>query len=56
MLLIFAVAAVVTPTPDVFNMSVFALPAIGLYLLGIAAAAVVVRKKRQAAAAPSAVD
>jgi sec-independent protein translocase protein TatC len=49
-LIIFIVAAVVTPTPDVFNMSVFALPAIGLYLLGVGAAAIVVRKKRKAAA------
>jgi sec-independent protein translocase protein TatC len=47
-LLIFIVAAIITPTPDVFNMSVFALPTIGLYLLGVAAAAVVTRRKKRA--------
>jgi sec-independent protein translocase protein TatC len=33
------VAAIVTPTSDVFNMCVFAFPTIGLYLLGVGAAA-----------------
>lgn len=48
-LLIFIAAAVITPTPDIFNMLIFALPTIGLYLLGVGAAAVVTwrRKKRQ---------
>lgn len=46
-LLIFIAAAVITPTPDVFNLCVFAVPAVGLYLLGVLAAAVVVRKKRK---------
>ncbi len=44
-LIIFIVAAVLTPTPDVVNLCVFALPTIVLYLLGIGAAAVVTRKK-----------
>lgn len=38
-------AAVITPTPDVFNMALFALPALGLYLVGTAAAVLVVRSK-----------
>jgi sec-independent protein translocase protein TatC len=49
-LLIFITAAVITPTPDIFNLCIFAVPAIGLYLLGVAAAAVVVRKKKKASA------
>jgi len=44
-LIIFIVAAIITPTPDVVNLCVFALPAIGLYLLGIAAAFVVAPKR-----------
>ncbi|MEE8139154.1 MAG: twin-arginine translocase subunit TatC [Thermoanaerobaculia bacterium] len=43
-LLIFVAAAVVTPTPDVVNLCVFALPTIALYLLGVGAAALVARK------------
>ncbi len=43
-LLIFVAAAVVTPTPDVVNLCVFALPTIVLYLLGVGAAALVARK------------
>ncbi len=42
--LIFVAAAVVTPTPDVVNLCLFALPTIALYLLGVAAAALVARK------------
>jgi sec-independent protein translocase protein TatC len=45
-LLIFIVSAIVTPTPDVFNLCLFALPTIALYLLGVGAAALVHRKKR----------
>lgn len=44
-LLIFVAAALVTPTPDVINLCLFALPTILLYLLGVAAAALVVKKK-----------
>jgi len=44
-LIIFIVAAIITPTPDVVNLCIFALPAIGLYLLGIAAAFMVTRKR-----------
>lgn len=40
-LLIFVVAAVITPTPDVVNLCMFAVPTIFLYLLGVGAAAVV---------------
>lgn len=46
-LLIFVVAAVITPTPDIVNLCIFALPTIGLYLVGVAAAWVVVRGKRK---------
>ena len=45
-LLIFVTAAIVTPTPDVVNLLVFALPTILLYLLGVGAAALVVRKNK----------
>lgn len=37
-LIIFIIAAVITPTPDVATQCVFALPMIGLYLLGIGVA------------------
>ena len=41
---IFVLAAILTPTPDVVNLCIFALPTIGLYLLGVGAAALVGRK------------
>lgn len=53
-LIIFIVAALVTPTPDVVNLCIFALPTIGLYLVGVAAAWVVVRGKRKRKAAEAA--
>lgn len=53
-LLIFIAAAVITPTPDVVNLCLFALPTIGLYLLGVAAAAVVERSRRREDAAAAA--
>jgi sec-independent protein translocase protein TatC len=34
-LIIFIIAAVVTPTPDIFNMTLFALPMCILYYLGV---------------------
>ena len=34
-LIIFIIAAVITPTPDIATQCVFALPMIALYLLGI---------------------
>lgn len=46
---IFVAAALITPTPDVVNLCLFALPTIGLYLLGVGAAALVGRKKPKAA-------
>jgi sec-independent protein translocase protein TatC len=42
--IIFIVAAIITPTSDVLNLCVFAIPAILLYLLGVGAAALVPRK------------
>ncbi len=46
-LLIFVVAAVVTPTPDVVNLCIFAVPTVGLYLLGVLGAWFVTRAKRK---------
>jgi len=46
-LMIFVAAAVLTPTGDVVNLSIFALPTIGLYLLGVLGAAVMGRRRRQ---------
>ena len=37
-LLIFITAAIITPTPDIPTQSVFALPMVGLYLLGVVVA------------------
>ncbi|NOZ78101.1 MAG: twin-arginine translocase subunit TatC [Acidobacteria bacterium] len=44
-LIIFIVAAVITPTPDIATQSVFALPMIGLYLLGVLIAWIFGRKR-----------
>lgn len=43
--IIFIVAAIITPTPDVFNLCLFAVPTLGLYLVGIAGAALVAPRK-----------
>lgn len=51
---IFIVAAIVTPTPDVVNLCIFAIPAVGLYFLGVAAAFLAVRFRRKAAEAAAA--
>ena len=40
-LVIFVVAAIITPTPDVITQCVFALPMVGLYLLGLGASCLV---------------
>jgi len=45
-LLIFIIAAVITPTPDIATQSVFALPMIGLYLLGVLIAWLFGKKRR----------
>ena len=45
-LIIVVVAAIITPTPDIVTLSVFALPTIGLYLLGVGAAALVEGRRR----------
>jgi sec-independent protein translocase protein TatC len=47
-LLIFVISAVITPTPDMATQCVFALPMIGLYLMGILIA-FIFRKKEQPA-------
>ena len=52
-LLIFILAAVITPTPDVPTMMLFAAPLIGLYFFGIALSWVVLRmRRREEAGAP----
>jgi sec-independent protein translocase protein TatC len=53
--IIFTVAAIVTPTPDIFNQCVFAVPGVALYLIGVGAAALATRSrnKRRAAAEAS---
>lgn len=53
-LVIFAAAAIITPTSDVFNLCLFAVPTLLLYLLGVAAAALVGRAKTRAQAAEEA--
>jgi len=47
-LVIFILAAIVTPTPDIVNMCVFAAPMLALYALSIGVAWVVHPKQRQA--------
>lgn len=42
-LIIFTAAAIITPTPDIVNLLIFALPTIGLYLLGVGVAALFAR-------------
>jgi sec-independent protein translocase protein TatC len=44
---IFIVAAIITPTPDVVNLCIFAVPAIGLYVLGILGAFFAARFRRK---------
>jgi sec-independent protein translocase protein TatC len=44
------VAAILTPTPDVFNQALMALPMCALYEVGILAARVVVRRPKPAEA------
>jgi sec-independent protein translocase protein TatC len=44
-LLIFVAAALITPTPDIFNMCLFAVPALVLYLIGVGVAALFGQKK-----------
>ncbi len=49
--IIFIVAAIVTPTPDIFNQCVFAVPGIALYLLGVGASYLVQRDRDKKKAA-----
>jgi sec-independent protein translocase protein TatC len=44
--IIFIVAAVITPTPDIVNLCIFAVPALLLYLLGVGAAYLAERFRR----------
>jgi len=47
-LVIFIIAAVLTPTTDILNMCIFAAPMVALYLLSIGIAYVVHPKQRKA--------
>ena len=47
-LAIFVIAAIVTPTPDVVNMCIFAAPMVGLYILSIGVAWMVHPSRRKA--------
>lgn len=53
-LVIFIIAAIVTPTPDVVNMCIFAAPMVGLYILSIGVAWLVHPSRRKARAAKEA--
>jgi sec-independent protein translocase protein TatC len=44
-LLAFVVAAILTPTPDVFNQTLMAVPIIVLYEIGILVSRIFVRRK-----------
>ncbi|HEX9669678.1 MAG TPA: twin-arginine translocase subunit TatC, partial [Thermoanaerobaculia bacterium] len=46
--LIFTAAAIITPTPDMVNLMIFALPTLALYLLGVGAAALFARRRARA--------
>ena len=46
-LIIFIAAAIITPTPDVVNLALFAVPTILLYLLGVGASALVLWRKKK---------
>ncbi len=48
-LLIFIVSAIITPTPDIFNLCLFALPTLALYLLGVGVSAVVLGNRKRLA-------
>lgn len=50
-LVIFVIAAIVTPTTDILNMCIFAAPMVALYVLSIAVAWLVHPKRRKARAA-----
>ena len=47
-LIIFIIAAIVTPTPDILNMCIFAAPMVALYVLSIGIAWLVHPKQRRA--------
>ncbi len=48
--IIFIVAAIITPTPDIVNLCIFAVPAMALYLLGVGAAFFAERFRKKKAA------
>jgi sec-independent protein translocase protein TatC len=47
-LIIFIIAAIVTPTPDIVNMCIFAAPMVGLYALSVGVAWLVHPAQRRA--------
>jgi sec-independent protein translocase protein TatC len=52
-LIIFIIAAIITPTPDMVNQCILAFPMLALYSLSILIAAIFGKKKKPAAADPS---
>ena len=52
-LVIFIIAAILTPTTDILNMCIFAAPMVGLYFVGIAVSAVVTRRRERRLATPA---
>lgn len=48
-LIIFTLAAIITPTSDIVNLCIFAFPTLGLYLIGVGAAWIATRGRRKAA-------
>ena len=52
----FIVAAIITPTPDVVNQTMLALPMCGLYLLGVAVAWIFGRPRRREVDSPAGAD
>ena len=51
-LIIFIIAAIITPTGDMVNQTVFAAPMVGLYLLSIAIAWIVNPRKKKGESGP----
>ncbi len=54
-LIIFIIAAIITPTPDVVNLCIFAVPTLGLYLVGVGVAWLFAPKPKEGAGETEAV-
>ena len=55
-LVIFIIAAIITPTTDILNMCIFAAPMVALYIISIGIAWLVHPKQRKAAAGAEKTD